>query len=258
MIVMAALIHLPRPLVGAAAIATIAAHNLLDGIRPDAWGAFAPLWNVLHVPGFAIPGKLLIGYPLIPWLAVMALGWALADLFRWEAARRRRTLILAGAIATSLFIVIRALNAYGDPAPWSGQRTFALTIASFLNVRKYPPSLDFLLMTLGPALIALALAERARGLVARVLSIYGRVPLFYFVVHIYMAHALAIALIWIQGGAPQRVPVVTNPAAVPEWYGVSLPGVYVAWLLVVIAMYPLCRWFGNLKARRTDWWLGYL
>lgn len=258
MIVMAALIHLPSQLVGAAAIATIAGHNLLDGIRPEDWGAFAPLWNVLHAPGFAFPGKLLVGYPLIPWVAVMALGWALADLYRWDAARRRRVLILAGAAATALFIVIRAINSYGDPAPWTTQRTSALTVASFLNVRKYPPSLDFLLMTLGPALMALALAERARGAVARWLSVYGRVPLFYFVVHIYVIHALAIALLYAQGGVLQRVPVVTNPAAVPDWYGVSLPGVYLAWLFVVIAMYPLCRWFGRLKERRSDWWLGYL
>lgn len=258
MIVMAALIHLPATLVGAAAVATIAGHNLLDGIPPASWGAFAWLWHVLHVPGFAIPGKLLVGYPLVPWVAVMALGWALADLYRWDAKRRQRALILAGVAATLLFIAVRALNAYGDPAPWMAQRTPALTAASFLNVRKYPPSLDFLLMTLGPALIALAIAERARGSLARWLSVYGRVPLFYFVVHIYMVHALAIALVWVQGGAPQRVLVVTDPSSVPPWFGVSLPGVYLAWALVVLAMYPLCLWFGRLKARRTDWWLGYL
>ncbi len=258
MIVMAALIHLPPSIVGASAIVTIAGHNLLDGIRPQAWGAFAPLWNVLHVPGFAIPGKLLIGYPLIPWLAVMALGWALAIVYQWDGARRRRFLLAAGLGATLLFIAVRAINAYGDPLPWSVQRTPALTAASFLNVRKYPPSLDFLLMTLGPALIALSAAEGARGVFARWLSVYGRVPLFYFVVHIYMAHALAVALVWVQGGAPQRIPVVTNPAAIPAWYGVPLPGVYLAWAFVVLAMYPLCLWLGRLKERRTDWWLGYL
>lgn len=258
MIAMAALVHLPRPAVVAGALVMIATHNLFDGVQPQAWGAFAALWHVLHVPGFAVPGILFVAYPLIPWIAVMALGWALADVYRWDAPRRQRFLLVTGAAATVLFIVIRALNGYGDPAPWTPQRTGALTIASFLNARKYPPSLDFLLMTLGPSLIALALVERTRSRVATWLSVFGRVPLFYYVVHIFAAHLLAMALFSFQGGFVRRINVITEAGSLPAWYGVSLPGVYAAWIAVVVMMYPLCRWFARLKDQRKDWWLSYL
>ncbi|MFL5593558.1 MAG: DUF1624 domain-containing protein [Gemmatimonadaceae bacterium] len=257
MIVMAALVYLSRPVVAAASILMIAAHNMFDSVTPESWGTLAPLWHILHVPGFAIPGKLFIAYPLVPWVAVMALGWALADIYRWDAARRRRFLILTGVATTILFIVVRMVNAYGDPLPWTAQRSAGLTVASFLNARKYPPSLDFLLMTLGPILFTLALTEDARGRVASWLSVYGRVPMFYYVVHIYLVHAVAVALALVQGGTFRRIPVITDPASVPAWYGVALPGVYVAWALVVMTMYPLCRWYGALKQRRDDWWLAY-
>lgn len=237
---------------------TIGTHNLADGVRPESWGALAPLWHVLHVPGFAIPGTLFVAYPLIPWIAVVALGWVLADVYRWDPARRRTFLLRTGVVATLLFIVVRAINGYGDPAPWDGQRSAALTVASFLNLRKYPPSLGFLLMTLGPTLVALALVEGARSRPARWLAVYGRAPLFYYVVHIIVAHALAVTLALVQGGTLLRIPVISDPGSVPAWYGVSLPGVYLAWAIVVLAMYPLCRWFARLKERRDDWWLGYL
>ena len=163
MIVMALLIGLPRWAVATFALVLIGGHNLLDGVSPASLGAFAPLWQFLHVPGFAVPGKLLILYPLIPWVGVMALGFVLADLYRWDAARRRKTLLWIGVAATIAFVALRAFNAYGNPAPWAAQRTPGLTVASFLNVFKYPPSLQFLLMTLGPVLVAFSLTENARG-----------------------------------------------------------------------------------------------
>jgi uncharacterized membrane protein len=258
MIVMAALIHLPKPAVATGAVVMIATHNLLDGIQPAALNAFAPFWHGLHVPGFAVPGVLFIAYPLIPWIAVVALGWALADVYRWEDTSRRRFLLMAGAGATALFVVIRIFNGYGDPAPWTPQRTDALTIASFLNARKYPPSLDFLLMTLGPVLITLALAEQTRSRIAAWLAVFGRVPLFYYVVHIFVAHLLAMALAYVQGGVVRRINVITDAASLPPWYGLSLPGVYAAWIAVVLVMYLLCRWFAGIKDRRRDWWLSYL
>jgi uncharacterized membrane protein len=258
MIVMAALIHLPRAIVAAGSLLMIATHNLFDGVQPASWGALAPLWHVLHVPGFAIPGKLFIAYPLVPWVAVMALGYVLAGVYRWHGTRRRAFLIQMGIAATILFLVVRGLNAYGDPALWTTQRTPALTVASFFNARKYPPSLDFLLMTLGPTLVALALVEGARSRVAGWVSVYGRVPLFFYVVHIYLAHTVAVVLMYAQSGTLRRVLAVTDPASIPAWYGVSLPGVYVAWTIVVVAMYPLCHWFARLKQERRDWWLSYL
>jgi uncharacterized membrane protein len=258
MIAMAALVHLPRAIVASLAIAMIAGHNLLDGIRPSALGAFAPLWQMLHVPGFVIPGKLFVGYPLIPWVAVMALGYIAARAYEWDADRRRRLFMGIGLGAFALFILLRAINGYGNPVPWSEQRTPGLSVASFLNVRKYPPSLHFLLMTLGPMLVGLALLEGVRNRVVGWLSVIGRVPLFFYVAHIFAAHALAMILIFLQGGEVRRVPIVHDPAAIPEWYGVGLGGVYVAWALVVLAMYFPCRWFARLKDTRGDWWVRYL
>jgi uncharacterized membrane protein len=258
MILMALLVHLPRTAVATIAVVMIAGHNLLDSVQPATFGSFGWLWNVLHVPGFVIPGKLLIAYPLIPWIGVMALGYVLASCYEWSGDRRRKLFVSAGVIAVALFIALRFLNGYGNPDPWTAQRTPALTVASFLNVRKYPPSLDFLLMTLGPVLIALALTEGVRGTVARWLSVYGRVPLFFYVTHIFAAHLAGVALALIQGGELRRIPIITDPASLPEWFGVGLPGVYLAWALVVVALYFPCRAFARLKDRRRDWWLQYL
>lgn len=258
MILMAALIHLPLRLLALFSLVLIAGHNLFDGVQPQSLGWFGGWWIALHGPGFAIPGMLLIGYPLVPWVAVMAGGYVLAAVYGWEPERRRRMLFVLGSAAIVAFVSLRFFNAYGNTFPWTPQRTPALTVASFLNLRKYPPSLQFLLMTLGPTLIALALAERARGWFARWLSAYGRVPLFFYVVHIFVAHALAILLAFTQSGEWRRIPVVRAPESLPDWYGVGLPGVYIAWLTVVLLLYLPCRWFARLKESRTDWWLRYL
>lgn len=250
MISMAAAIHLPKRAVIAIALAMIAGHNLFDGMRGG------PLWTFLHVPGFMVPQTLFIGYPLVPWVAVMALGYVLADVYRWQPERRQRLLLTTGLAATALFVAVRAMNGYGDPSPWSAQRSGALTVASFLNTTKYPPSLDYLLMTLGPILIALSITERIQGRVVEWLAVYGRVPLFYYVGHIYVGHVVAICLGLVQGGKVIQIDVLTG-TGIPAWYGVSLPGVYVAWAVVVALMYVPCRWYAGLKARRTDWWLRY-
>ena len=258
MIAMALLIHLPRPVVLAISLAMILLHNLLDPIRPDQFGAYAGWWHVLHVPGFAIPNVLLALYPLIPWIGVMALGFVLAGIYSWDDARRRRWLIITGTAATIAFVLLRSINGYGNPAPWSAQRTTGLTISSFLNVLKYPPSLLFLLMTLGPVMIALALTERARGRMAKWLSVYGRVPLFFYVTHIFVAHAAGVVLALIQHGEFMRITAVTDPGAIPDWYGVSLPGVYLIWALVVVLLYWPCKQFARLKETRRSGWLTYM
>ena len=258
MIVMAALVMLPVTAVGVLAVAMILGHNLFDPIRADSFGTLAWLWRVLHVPGFAVPGVLLVGYPLVPWLGVMALGYALARLYRWEDARRRRVLIAAGCSAIVAFVALRAANGYGNPVPWTPQRTPLLTAASFLNVLKYPPSAQFLLMTLGPILIALAAAERSRGRLARWLSVYGRAPLFFYVTHIFVAHAAAVLLAFTQGGEWRRIPVVTDPASIPPWFGLSLPGVLLAWALIVLLLYYPCAWIGRVKENRGRWWTRYV
>ena len=256
MVVLAALVWLPTTAILIFGVVMVAGHNLLDGVR-----SAHPLWVLLHSQGIVVnrPGFVVfVAYPLVPWVAVMAAGWVIAAVFGWEPWRRRRFLLRVGAAAVAAFIVLRYTNGYGNTFPWTGQRSAALTVASFLNVRKYPPSLDFLLMTLGPILIAIALTERVRGRIADWLAVYGRVPLFYYVVHFSLAHVVGICLRLIQGGELAPIPILRDPASIPAWYGVSLPGVYVAWALVVALMYYPCRWFADLKRRRTEWWLTYL
>jgi uncharacterized membrane protein len=258
MVLMALVVRVTPGVVGAVALAVIAGHNLADGVRPDAFGLWAPLWHLLHVPGFLWPGGIFVAYPLVPWVAVMALGSALAGIYGWEAPRRQRALVLAGAAAVALFVVLRTVNGYGNPAPWRPQATAALTVASFLNLLKYPPSFQFLLMTLGPALLALAWAERARGGATAVLAMYGRVPLFFYVAHIVVAHAVAVLLAFAQSGEWRRIQVVTHPEQVPPWFGLPLPGVYVAWVVVVALLYVPCRVMDRLKSSRPEWWWRYV
>ncbi|MDQ3242540.1 MAG: heparan-alpha-glucosaminide N-acetyltransferase domain-containing protein [Gemmatimonadota bacterium] len=256
MVILSALVFLPHRAIAAIALVAIFGHNLLDGIRPESFGAVAPVWNVLHAPGMAVPGKIIVGYPLIPWSAVMALGFTLGDVFRWEASRRKRFLIQMGGAGVVLFVLLRSVNGYGDPVPWAPQRSAAMTAVSFLNTLKYPPSLLFLLMTLGPALIALALFERARGRVVDAISIIGRVPLFYYVTHLYVIHALASGLALWQGG--QAAFLGLDTGSFPAWYGTGLPGVYLAWAIVVTILYFPCRWFARVKSTRRNSWLGYM
>jgi uncharacterized membrane protein len=270
MIVLAALIHLPTWAVAGFGVAMILLHNTLDGFGvPFGPGAPPPtalqqLWLVLHQPGpitvLGTPGFVL--YPLIPWIGVMAVGYALGGVYGWEAERRRRFLVRLGVAITVGFLALRALNVYGDPRPWSVQpRGAVYTALSFLNLNKYPPSLLFLLMTLGPALIALAAMERSgRGPLARALVVFGRVPLFFYLLQWIVAHGLAVLagyavgqpVAWQFQNFPERF---ANP---PVGTGFGMGVVYAAWLLSIALLYPLCVWFAGVKRRRTEWWLRYL
>ncbi|MGH7535948.1 MAG: DUF1624 domain-containing protein, partial [Gemmatimonadales bacterium] len=259
MIVLAALIYLPLPAITAVGVAMIAGHNLLDGVRPESLGAWGPLWTVLHIQApIALPGgtMLLIGYPLIPWIGVMAVGYGFGSLLLRPPAARRRTLLLLGAGLTLGFVALRATNGYGDSSPWSAQASPVFTLLSFLNTTKYPPSLLFLLMTLGPAIAAIAFLDGASGPVSRFFVVFGRVPLFFYVLHIYLIHLLAVAVAVATGfGAGRILPAYLG---VPEGWGYGLAGVYLVWAAVVLSLYPLCRWFAGVKARRRDPWLSYL
>ena len=260
MVALAAFVHLPRRVIGAIGLAMIAGHNALDGIRAEQLGAAAPLWNLLHQPGIfdiAHGVKFYVLYPLIPWIGVMATGYAVGPVFMQERAARVQQLFMLGAAVTLGFVVLRAINLYGDPAPWAIQDTPLATVLSFINCEKYPPSLLYLGMTLGPALMLLAAFERARGPVAGWIATYGRVPFFYYVAHIFLLHALAVLFAWITIG---EVGWLFGPLAghKPTAYGFPLAGIYAVWIAVVLALYPLCRWFAGLKRRRTEWWWSYL
>lgn len=277
MIVLAALIHLPLRVVGAFGVLMIVLHNLLDRIQVPFWLPGSPLpslrevgWVLLHQQGLVpVPlpfvegggGAVFVAYPLVPWVGVMAAGYAFGTLYQSTPERRRRVLVALGAAFVCAFVVLRALNIYGDPQPWAAQARGALfTLLSFLNVTKYPPSLLFLLMTLGPALIALALFERAgrRGALSRVFINFGRVPLFFYVLQWVTAHGLAVLVGYLAGRpvAWQFASFADKPR--PNPHAFDLWVVYVFWAVGLLLLYPLCRWFAGVKQRRKDWWLSYL
>jgi uncharacterized membrane protein len=267
MIGLAALVWLPLRALAVLSIAVVTLHNCLDYVTASQFGASAGIWNLIHEAGaFRLAGAtVIVGYPLVPWIAVMALGFCFGRVFLMESSLRRRYLVAIGAASTLAFVVIRALNRYGDPVPWSTQSSVIDTALSFLNTTKYPPSLAFLLMTLGPALLALAYFDLAELKPSNPLVVFGRVPLFYFVIHFYAAHATAIVLAWLRYGrasltfAFHPVPSMGGPRELfPAGFGYDLWVVYVVWTLIVLGLYPACRWFARIKGARRDWWLSYL
>jgi uncharacterized membrane protein len=219
----------------------------------------------LHVTGaIRIGGALVItAYPLLPWTAVMAAGFCFGRVLLLEPERRRWLLLRVGIGLTLAFLVIRGLNFYGDPRPWSLQESQVKTVLSFLRTTKYPPSLEFLLMTLGPAMLIWSGLERLQMSRYNPLIVFGRVPLFYFIGHLYLIHGLvfvlALARYGTAGFAIHPLPSIGGSRALyPPGFGYDLPAVYALWVLIVVLMYPPCRWFAALKERRRDGWLSYL
>ena len=251
MVALAALVWLPRWAIAAVALIMLAGHNLLDSVRADELGEASWAWHVLHEPGVVPLGdgvSLYVLYPLIPWIGVMAAGYLLGPVMQLEGQARQRLLFRLGAAVTLGFMVLRATNLYGDPAPWTVQETWLTTLLSFLNCEKYPPSLLYLMTTLGPALMLLALFENVRGAFARLLATFGQVPFFYYVVHIYLIHLFAVATAFAMTGVLTSTPAIS----------LSLAGVYFVWLLVLILLYPICCWFAGVKERGRGWWWSYL
>ncbi|HTU67620.1 MAG TPA: heparan-alpha-glucosaminide N-acetyltransferase domain-containing protein [Steroidobacteraceae bacterium] len=261
MVVLSALQFLGRKVCLALGVSIVLGHNALDGHWPVAASILdtsPPLWAALHVSMSKVIGPFhaLFLYPLLPWLGVMLLGFGASVLFEREADARRRALIGWGFGVTALFLVLRLVDGYGESNHWAVQDTAARTLIDFLNVTKYPPSLEFLAMTLGPAAILCAFAERWRGALKDFFVMFGRVPFAFYVAHFFLLHALSLVL-----GALQGVPVrelMTFPPFYPKNYGLSLPMVYAVWVLVIALLYPLCRWMAGVKARSRAWWLSYL
>ena len=188
----------------------------------------------------------------------MALGYGLGVVFLEPAGRRERYLTLLGLAAIALFLLVRLANLYGDPRPWSGQRDGVMTALSMLNVTKYPPSLLYVLVTLGALFLLLPAMERLGGFAGDVLATFGRVPLFIYVLHLYVARAAAAVLWFAEGFDFHQLRGFGVQAVPPEGLGLSLAGTYAAWILIMAALYPACRWFAGVKRRRRDWWLSYL
>jgi uncharacterized membrane protein len=259
MIVLSVLVYLPAWAVTTFGIVMIASHNLFDSV-----GSSSVIWSILHVqaPVFSDPSHMiLIGYPLIPWVGVTAAGYGLGQIYSWPSERRRQFLLPLGAGLGAAFVVLRAVNIYGDPSRWATQKSTAATMLSFLNTTKYPPSLLYLLMTLGPTLLFLWAVDAGTPLWLRPALVFGKVPMFYYLLHIPLIHLLAMATCYARYGhvhwmfESARFPnfPITKP---PDW-GYSLPIIYLVWIIVVVTLYPLCRWFAGVRQRRRDFWLSY-
>ncbi len=241
--------------------AIILGHNLLDPVWPAAsiTGEWRPLWIALHtrLVTEAGPFSVYFSYPLLPWIGVMFVGYAAAGLFRRPQRERDAALLRIGVALLMAFIALRSLDLYGDPHRWHATAgNVTASAMSFLSTTKYPPSLMYVLMTLGPAAIFCAFAERLRGKVRGILVTFGRAPLAFYVAHLYLIHSLALLLGVAQGFSAQQF--LTHYRYFPQGYGVNLAAVYLIWIAVVAALYPLCRWVVALKARRSYWWLSYV
>jgi uncharacterized membrane protein len=281
MILMAALVYLPVAVIGGIGVAIIALHNVTDIstfqlARAASASSLSWLWQILYFGGnIALSAggedgpQLAVLYSIIPWIGVMAAGYAFGRVMRFEPARRRRICFALGVGAVAAFLVLRGFNLYGDPRPWgdAARRAAARGLSSppaflqFLATNKYPASLLFLLMTLGPTILLIPLLERARGPVARALTVFGRVPFFYYVLHIPLIHFIFVALSVARFGTIIPWMTTNHPMFVPPpppGYTYSLGALYAITVLVVTILYFPCRWFAALKARRSERWLSYL
>jgi len=259
MIVLSALVWLPAWFVTAFGLVMIATHNLFDGITSS-----NPVWAILHSPNFVVNTPrfvVFVAYTLIPWVGVTAAGYGLGQIYAWPPDRRRKFLLRLGLGLSAGFLVLRAINVYGDPVRWSTQKSAALTVVSFLNATKYPPSLLFLLMALGPAMLILWAVDRGTPRWMRPALIFGRVPMFYYLLHIPLIHLLAVAVCFARYRHAYWMfesPDLGNyPFTPPPGWGYSLPIVYLVWAVVVLSLYPVCSWFAGVRQRRSDAWLSY-
>jgi len=279
MILMAGLVKLPLPVVGTIGVAIIAAHNLMDShmgrlLESLDQNRLSGLWKIFYVGFFAGPiqfgpngPNLIVLYSIIPWIGVMAAGYAFGKILVLEPSQRKRLCLAIGLSAVGLFLVLRGFNLYGDPRPWhisvqgrNGAPPMPALFA-FLNTTKYPASLSFLLMTLGPIIALIPLIEGSGGALARRIILFGRVPFFFYMLHIPLIHALALVVSKIRLGFVSPWLFANHPMGnpePPEGYVWSLPLLYLIWAITIVLLYFACRWFAELKAGRNDWWLQYL
>ena len=262
MIVLGLLSYLPRRLILFLSITLVAGHNLLDGVAPQDWGSLSWLWTILHIgEGWVAVTEsfgLLSVYPLIPWIGVMSLGYCSGAVMAWEPVRRRQFLLVAGLGLVEAFVLFRFINAYGDPNPWDFQsRGLNYTLMSFLNTTKYPPSLLYLCMTLGPALLLLCALEGTQNKAASFFRTFGRVPFFFYTLHFAVINFFAHLWHYFRYG--QWFNFITTPKAQwPADYEPNLGLMYGVWAVVILGFYFLCRWYGSFRFGRKEWWWRYL
>ncbi len=265
MIILSGLIYMKKYFIFITGIFIIAGHNLLDNFHVNGNDVTSFLWALLHERGNFTFGNFSFSilYPVLPWIGIMAVGYSLGSLYNpfYDSKRRQRILLFSGYAAIILFIILRAGNFYGDAAHWSLLKDAVFSLLSFLNVTKYPPSLLYILITLGPALIFFSLAEKPLNRAASIIIIFGRVPMFYYMVHILLIHLLAVVGAIILGYHWLDMILSTRINAAPQLkgYGFNLIIVYIIWIALIIILYPLCKWFDKYKRsnQSTKWWLSY-
>jgi len=266
MVALSLLVRLPLKVIFSVGLILVFGHNMLDGIHVTGNSFAAIVWSLLHDPNFFELGggrSIFVAYPLIPWVGTIVLGYCFGTLYTnsFSAQHRKNILLYLGGGAILLFIVLRFANVYGDPAPWASQATPLSTFLSFLNTTKYPPSLLYLLMTLGPSILFLAFTEREPSAVARKVIVFGRVPMFYYLMHIYVLHSIAVVAAVATGFPASSMVFNIWITMSPELagYGFGLGVVYLIWAAVVLLLYPICRMYERYKvANRQAVWLSYL
>ena len=266
MVALSALAFLPNRLILTIGMILVFGHNLLDAITAQGSSAGDLLWYALHQPSsvFIDPTHLInFVYPVLPWIGLMALGYVFGVFYKkdFSAEQRQRWLFTFGICATLLFILLRGLNWYGEPRPWQMQRSFMFTVMSFLNTTKYPPSLHFLLMTMGPALMFLSAVETVGNRLTRPVIVFGRVPFFFYIVHLYIIHALATG--WLVIAGRDWTEYILSARAIASGslsnFGLGLEAVYLIWISILLLLYPICRWYQSYKENNPwKWWLSYL
>jgi uncharacterized membrane protein len=266
MIILGLVIWLPFKLILPVGLLIVFGHNFIDFAEVGRQGNVPLWWHFLHLPG-VLPlwdnHMLGIFYPFLPWAGLMMLGYCCGKIFTdTEPERRNKILLWMGIGALVFFVALRATNIYGDPGQWTRQKTGLLSFLSFMNVQKYPPSLLYICATIGPALIFMAIIKNTGGWLAKIISVYGRVPFFYYILHFYLLHIISVILYLSRGhsmaAGVKGLPGLPFKFAVPG-EGYSLWVVYAIWLATVIALYPLCRWYDKYKSNHKEkWWLGYL
>jgi len=262
MVLMAGLIYLPLNALFIIGIVVIAGHNLLDNFNSPKMPDTPLWWGFLHQRYFTeyVPGRFLgILYPLLPWPGIMILGYCLGSLYvnGFDAVKRRRRLVGIGAATILVFFLLRWINVYGDLFKWTPQKNTTATIMSFFNVTKYPPSLLYICMTIGPGLILLAWLEKARAAWTNIVVIYGRVPMFYYLLHFFVIHFLCMIVFFATGHTMAQA-ASSMMLFRPNDFGFSLGVVYLIWIAIVAGLYPFCKWYSRYKATHTYWWLSYL
>jgi uncharacterized membrane protein len=266
MICLAGLIFLPGKWILGIGLLMVFGHNLLDNVHFNENNLGGFLWGAVHERKVFAIGEthIMEGYHLIPWVGVMAIGYCLGSIFAngFDQSRRKKILLQLGIGSWLLFIILRSINVYGDLHPWTTQVSGVRSFLSFINISKYPPSLDYLLVTEGFAFLFMALTENISNRLTRIISVYGRVPMFYYILHIWLIHLLALLLVVLQGHPwTDMISITTWVDGMPnlKGYGLSLAGVYIVWITVVALLYPLCKKYDHYKSSNRDkWWLSYL